>query len=195
MESLCITDLAFKIITARIWRMGEVLFSICLSVHTSTGGGLPQLAEWGGGVYPVPGPDRGYSVPGPDGGTLSQIQTGMYSHLRSGPGGSNPADGGTTSKIMTGDTPGYLLIKDWMGYHYCSGLNGVPLCPGLDEVPPCPGLNEVPPCPGLNGVPPVKDRMGYTPPPHPGLNEVDSQHSQDFLVISIIFFICYTSKI
>ena len=38
------------IITARIRRMGKVIFSLCVSVYTSTGGGVPDPAMDGGGV-------------------------------------------------------------------------------------------------------------------------------------------------
>ena len=38
---------------------GKVLFSVCLSVHTSTGGGVPQSGMDGRGEVPQPGLDGG----------------------------------------------------------------------------------------------------------------------------------------
>ena len=52
------TKYKIKVITARIRRMGKVIFSLCVSVHTSTGGGVPgpgrggtrsSHGQWGGG--------------------------------------------------------------------------------------------------------------------------------------------------
>ena len=49
------------IFTARIRRMGKVIFSLCVSVHTSTGGGVPDPAMDGGGGSQVS--DLGGGVP------------------------------------------------------------------------------------------------------------------------------------
>ena len=75
---------------------------VCLSVHTSTGGGggNPHLRSGWGGGYPIllMGGAGGYPIPGPDrGSTPSQVWTGGVPH---------PADGGIPpSKIRTGGTP------------------------------------------------------------------------------------------
>ena len=47
---------------------GKVIFSLCMSVHTSTGGiPHPPSQVWMGGGYPIPGLDRGYPITGLDG--------------------------------------------------------------------------------------------------------------------------------
>ena len=45
-------NLVMEIVTARIRRMGKVIFSLCVSVHTSTEGGIPDPAMDGGGGVP-----------------------------------------------------------------------------------------------------------------------------------------------
>ena len=70
------------VITARIRRMGKVIFSLCVSVHTSRGGGTRSQVQVGGGR--LPGPDRGDS----------QVQVGGVPSLRSG--------GGTRSQVRGG---------------------------------------------------------------------------------------------
>ena len=59
----------------------EVIFSVCVSVHT------------GGGGYPIPGPGgwRGYPIPGPGrGGTPFPGPGGGVAHPRSRQGGTHP---------------------------------------------------------------------------------------------------------
>ena len=78
-----------SIFTARIRRMGKVIFSLCVSVHTSTGGGGTQSQVQVGGVpgpgRGVPGPGSGGGVPGPgQGGTWSQIGGGPQSQVQWG---------------------------------------------------------------------------------------------------------------
>ena len=102
----------FWLITTRIRRMGNVIFSVCLSVHTWGGGGLPWLGQDGGGAgYP-------YQVQ-MGGGYPSQVQMG----------------GGTPARWvqMGGGYPGH---GSWMGYPFSyPGMWGTP-SPARDEVPP-----------------------------------------------------------
>ena len=121
---------------------------LSLSVHTSTGGGVPHLTDGGGGTpsqvwmggtlcpvpdRPIPGLDReGTPISGLDGGYPHPADRG-YPHPRS-------------------------------GWGIPQGIS----CQGLDVVPPVetgwgtphPGVDGVPPCPGLDGVNPP-------PPPLP----------------------------
>ena len=52
----------YRLVTACIRRMGKVMFSFCLSVHTSRGGGY--LPSGQGGVPTFLGLDGGYLPPG-----------------------------------------------------------------------------------------------------------------------------------
>ena len=75
----------FWLITARIGRMGEVIVSLCLSVHTLGGGG---------GYLPWPGPDRG-SLPWPGPNKWVPTLTGGYLPWPSPDWGYLPWPGGT----------------------------------------------------------------------------------------------------
>ena len=70
---------------------GKVIFSVYVSVHTSTGGGVPHLPMGG---YPIPGQDGGYPIPGPDRGQYPIIgPDGGIPHPRSGWGVPHPRSG------------------------------------------------------------------------------------------------------
>ena len=92
---------------------GKVIFSLCMSVHTLTGGegGVPCPADGVGGI-PIPGQDRGYPISGPGWGGYLHLRPRMEGtpsqdrgvpHPRSGPGGTSGypqsgLDGGTPSQ-------------------------------------------------------------------------------------------------
>ena len=137
---------AIQVITARIWRMREGTVSVCLSVHTSTGGGVPSqvwmvvgggtLARSGWWGVPQSGLDGG-GVPqsGLDGGGIPQSGLDGGGVPRPGlDGGGYPSQvwmvGEYPSQVwMVGEYPGQV----WMvgGTPARSGWWGVPWS-GLD---------------------------------------------------------------
>ena len=142
---------------------GTVFISVCLSVHTSMGGGVPHLRPgWGG--YPIPAPgrgvphpaDRGYprsrwGVPHPADGGITQSQVWMRGYSIPGPGRGYLIQliGGIPSQVWIGGaTPSQVLpSQDWMGYPLGQDCMGVP--------PVRTGWS----------IPPTQDWMGYPPPP------------------------------
>ena len=121
------------IITARIQRMGKVIFSLCVSVDTSTGEGVPHPTN--GGTPPISGPGWGYP------------------HLRSKMGIPHPRSGlgvvtqGTPHQDWMGDPHG-----DWMGYPHGDWMGYPPL-----------GLNGGIPHQDWMGVPSHQYWIGYPP--------------------------------
>ena len=97
--------------------MGKVLFSVCLSVHTSTGGGVPwsSLDGGGGGEIPWQGLDGEEPQPGFDGGR------GYPSHVWMALGGGTLARSGWWGVPMVPPAR-----SGW------SGVPGVPSQLGLD---------------------------------------------------------------
>ena len=100
---------------------GKVLFSVCLSVHTSTGGGgVPQsgLDGWGGGGVVRSGwLDGGQVLIG--GGTPAQVWMGGY-----------------LPPWLDGVPPPHH--HEWMGYPPLPWVDGVTPPPWVDGVPPFP---------------------------------------------------------
>ena len=121
----------------------EVIFSLCLSVHTWGEGTPPRSMSRGA---PWPGPDGGgggYSHPALDGGILPSLDRG-YPH---------PAlDGGTLGRPWVQGT----LTRD-----------GVSPWPGPDGIPPWPGMGFPPSGPGMGYPPPIWTWTwdGNSPPP------------------------------
>ena len=72
--------------------MGKVIFSLCVSVHTSTGGGTRSQVQVGGGI-----PGLGGGVPGPGGGVPGP---------GSGRGGPRSRSRGVPSLRSGGGVPG-----------------------------------------------------------------------------------------
>ena len=140
---------------------GKVIFSLCVSVHTSMGGGVPQPGHpgqvWmvGGGGTPVRSA-WWWGKKGLDGGGyLGYCQQGL--------------DGGVYLGYPRPslDGWGYPEVPPW-ARSGCWGYLGYPP-PWLDEVPPhhdwmgyppLPSLDGVPPPPWLDGVLPHHDWMG-----------------------------------
>ena len=152
---------------------GKVIFSLCVSVHTSTGGGgIPQPGLDGGGGGVLRSGVHGVWVPQPGlddlGGTLARsgwwgVGGGGVPHPRSEVGGGVPH-----SRSEVGEYPipslrwgvphprsgGYPARSGWWG------VLGVPpgqvwMVGGVPETPPQPGLGGwgvpgVPPMPGLD---------------------------------------------
>ena len=126
------------------WR--KVLFSVCLSVHTSPRGGGGYLSKvWmvGEGGYPSQVLMGGVPQPGLDGGEGTQVTPQPYLD-----GGGYPGldGGGVPPPARSGwwGFPGYLPGQVWM-------VGGTPW-PGLDGVPPT--MTEWGTPPRLDGVPP-----------------------------------------
>ena len=131
---------------------GKVLFSVCLSVHTSTRGLPHPSSRWGdtpsqvqvGGTpsswwgYPIPGLDGGYLIPGPGrGDTPSSWQGGTPSSWNGVP---HPRSRWGYPGVPPDRTGwGTPATQDWM--RSPPGLDVVPLFhPGLDVVTPPPPI-------------------------------------------------------
>ena len=106
---------------------GKVIFSLCVSVHTLMGGGVPHLRSgWVGtpsqvwlGGYPIPGLAGGYPISGLAGG-VPHLRSGWgeLPHLRSGGYPiSGLGRGGTPSQVWVGGVPHLRL----------GGTQGTPL--------------------------------------------------------------------
>ena len=188
MWSLLPTLYYHRFFSTRIQRMGERIFTLCVSPHIGGGGGVPHLRSGWGWVphsqvltqgYPIPRSGWGTPFPGLDWGYTSQV-----------------GFGGTTSQVQMG-VPGVLPIQVRMGgtleYTLPRTGWGTP-SPGQDWVtfpiqdwmgylPPTPPFIQEgnPPSPGLDGVTPPQSRTGWGNPPSPGLDGVTPPPIQDWM--------------
>ena len=134
---------------------GKIIFSLCVSVHTSTRGGVPCPPERGGGVpHPRSRMEEGYPhLKSRTGGTPSQVQDGGYPYLGSRMGG-------------------YPYLGSRKGYPI-SGQGGMP---SQDRGYPIPGQDwGLHPCQDWMEVPNSPIRTGWGTPPPPGSGDGETE--------------------